>query len=65
MMYDHWTQELVTKEDISFLVSKNCPPALLGRLMARIARRHGRPRRRMPKSRSDLKNLYPDLNEAA
>ena len=64
-MYVHWTQDAVTKEELTSIVSNTCSTALIERLMARIARRHGRPRRRLPSSRVYLLEQQPDLSEAA
>ncbi len=64
-MYVHWTQDTITREEISSIVTSNCSTALIERLMARIARRHGRPRKRTPTNQIFLNKSNLNMPEAA
>ncbi len=63
-MQNHWIQDIISTEEIVANLPSNCSTSLIARLRARIARRHGRPRRRMPASKTVLLEVTP-LNEAA
>ncbi len=64
-MQRHWTQNGMTKEMVETLADEDISRALLDRLVARIARRHGRPRRRMPARQPLGEITRPVFPEAA
>ncbi len=61
----HWTQTKVARKEIQSLTDENISRVLLDQLLARIARRDGRFRRRVRGEWSTGDDARPTLPEAA